>query len=296
MAPPGVLHWGYLHQEHGRRLQPVRRVAAAGVTLAVHDEGEGPAVLLLHGFPDSSRVWRAQIPALVAAGMHVIAPDLRGYGESDKPKDVEAYSVGRSVADLVAILDHLDVERAHVVGHDWGAGVAWALAAFVPARVDRLVVMSVGHPNAFREPSLEQREKGWYQLLFQFPGVAEDLIVRDDWKLFRAMLRGAGDGDRYVVDLARPGALTAALNWYRANASPAQELDRTSPFPAVPAPTMGLWSTGDAYLTEESMVESAGHVAGPWRYERIDGASHWLQLDAPERVNELLLEFLAPPR
>jgi pimeloyl-ACP methyl ester carboxylesterase len=294
MAPPGVLHGCYPHPGYGRRLQSVRRVAADGVTLAVLDEGAGQPVLLLHGFPDSSRLWRHQIPALVGAGMRVIAPDLRGFGDSDKPEAVEAYSVGRSVADLVAILDQLEVERAHVVGHDWGAGVAWALAAFVPARVERLVVMSVGHPNALREPSLEQREKGWYQLLFQFPEVAEELVKRDDWRLFREMLRGNGDGEGYIADLERPGALTAALNWYRANASPAQELERTRPFPAVAAPTMGLWSSRDAYLTEENMLDSAAHVTGPWRYERIEGASHWLQLDAPDRVNELLLEFLAP--
>jgi pimeloyl-ACP methyl ester carboxylesterase len=274
----------------------VRRVAAAGVTLAVLDEGEGPPVLLLHGFPDSSRVWRRQVPVLVEAGLRVIALDLRGFGNSDRPEGVDAYRVRHSVADMLAVLDDLEIQRAHVVGHDWGAGVAWALAAFVPARVDRLVAMSVGHPNALRAPSVEQREKGWYQLLFQFPEVAEDLVRRDDWKLFREVLRGDGDTDRYVSDLARPGALTAALNWYRANAAPAQELERTRPFPAVAAPTMGLWSNGDNYLTEQSMLDSAEHVSGPWRYQRIDGASHWLQLDAPERVNELLLEFLAEGR
>ena len=266
-----------------------------GVTLAVLDDGEGVPVLLLHGFPDSSGVWRRQVPALVAAGFRVIAPDLRGYGESDRPEGVDAYAVRHSVADVIAILDELEIERAHVVGHDWGAGVAWALAAFVPTRVDRLVVLSVGHPNMYRDPSLEQRQKGWYQLLFQFDGVAEELVRRDDWKLFRGMLDGTGDVDRYVADLARPGALTAAMNWYRANATPAQELERTRPFPTIAAPTMGLWSSGDRYLTEESVQGSAEHVTGTWRYERIDGASHWLQLDAPERVNELLLDFLAPP-
>jgi pimeloyl-ACP methyl ester carboxylesterase len=272
----------------------VRRLRGDGVTLAVLDDGEGVPVLLLHGFPDSSRVWRHQVPALVGAGFHVVAPDLRGFGESDKPDDVEAYAVRRSVADVVAILDELEIERAHVVGHDWGAAVAWALAAFVPPRVDRLIVLSSGHPNMFREPSLEQREKGWYQLFFQFEGVAEELVSRDDWKLFRRLLDGTGDVDRYLADLARPGALTAAMNWYRANAAPEQELGRTRPFPTVAAPTMGLWSSGDRYLTEESMLGSAEHVTGPWRYERVEGASHWLQLDAPERVNELLLEFLAP--
>ena len=269
----------------------MRRVAADGVTLAVLDEGEGPPVVLLHGFPDSSRLWRGQIPVLVDAGLRVIAPDLRGFGESDKSEGVDAYRVRHSVADVVAILDQLGIERARVVGHDWGAGVAWALAAFVPARVDRLVVMSVGHPNALREPTVEQREKGWYQLLFQFPA-SEELVRRDDWKLFREVLRGEGDVERYVADLARPGALTAALNWYRANASPAQELERTRPFPTVAAPTMGLWSSGDHYLTEDGMLRSAAHVTGPWRYERIEGASHWLQLDAPDQVNKLLLDFL----
>lgn len=263
------------------------------MTLAVLDEGEGMPVLLLHGFPDSSRLWRHQIPALVGAGMRVIAPDLRGFGESDKPEAVEEYAIARSVADMVAVLDALGVKRTNVVGHDWGAGLAWALAAYLPASVERLVVMSIGHPNTLRQPSIEQRERGWYQLLFQFTGVAEELIKRDDWKLLRDVLGDAQDRDRYIAELARPGALTAGLNWYRANASPRQELERTTPFPAVDVPTMGIWSSGDAYLTEEGMLGSAEHVTGPWRYERIEGAGHWLQLDAPERINELLLDFLA---
>jgi pimeloyl-ACP methyl ester carboxylesterase len=270
----------------------MRRIAGDGISLAVLDEGHGRPVLLLHGFPDSSHCWRHQVPALVEAGMRVIAPDLRGFGESDRPPAVEDYSIGRSIADMLAVLDELSVGRAHVVGHDWGAGVAWALAAFVPERVERLVAMSVGHPNALREPSLEQRQKAWYSLLFQFAGVAEELAMRDDWKLFRELLGGARDTERYIADLARPGALTAGLNWYRANAAPASELEPRPPFPSVAVPTLGAWGDGDPYLTEEPMLRSAEHVTGPWRYERIEGAGHWLQLDAPERINELLVEFL----
>ncbi|MFL6067132.1 MAG: alpha/beta fold hydrolase, partial [Gaiellaceae bacterium] len=172
------------------------------------------------------------------------------------------------------------------------AGLAWALAALVPERVERLVVMSVGHPNTLRAPSITQREKAWYQLLFQFEGVAESLIQRNDWMLFREMVGDAEDADRYVADLSRPGALTPALNWYRANASPAQELKRTRQFPSVAAPTLGIWGSGDRFLLEEGMAASGEHVTGSWRYERIEDAGHWLQLDAPERVNELLLEFL----
>jgi len=271
----------------------MRRVTGDGITLAVLDEGEGRPVVLLHGFPDSSYVWRHQVPALVATGLRVVAPDLRGLGESDKPEAVEEYAISRSIADVLAVMDALGIERAHVVGHDWGAAVAWILAAAHPARVERLVAMSVGHPNTLRDRSIEQREKAWYQLLFQFTGVAEELVMRGDWKLFREFLRGDGDVERYVADLSRPGALTAGLNWYRANAAPHRELERRPPLPAVAAPTLGLWSSGDNYLTEDRMLRSAAHVSGPWRYERIERASHWMQLDTPERVNELLLGFLA---
>jgi pimeloyl-ACP methyl ester carboxylesterase len=271
----------------------VRRVAGDGVLLAVSDEGDGEPVLLLHGFPDSSRVWRHQVPVLLSAGMRVIAPDLRGFGESDRPTPVEDYGIGRSMADMLALLDALEIERAQVVAHDWGAGVAWVLAAYHPHRVNRLVAMSVGHPNTRDGLSMEQREKAWYPLLFQFEGVAEELLARDDWRLFRAWRRDDGDVDEYIRDLSRPGALTAALNWYRASAHPRHELAPARAVPPVAAPTLGIWSSGDHYVTEERMLRSADHVTGPWRYERIDGASHWLQLDAPDRVNALLLEFLS---
>lgn len=268
------------------------RLAGDGVMLAVQDEGHGQPVLLLHGFPDSSYLWRDQVAALVKAGMRAIVPDLRGFGASDKPASVEEYTLARGVADLIAVLDGLGVQRTHVVGHDWGAVLAWVLAAMAPERVDRLVAMSVGHPNALPERSIEEREKGWYQLLYQFTGVAESLLKRDDWRLFRDLHRGDGDVERYITDLARPGALTAALNWYRANLAPHLELEPRAPLAAVAAPTLGLWSSADRYLTEDGMLNSADYVTGPWRYERIEGASHWMQRDRPERINELLLEFL----
>ena len=271
----------------------MKRVAGAGVTLAVRDEGDGSPVLLLHGFPDSSHVWRHQIPALVDAGKRAIAADLRGYGESDKPEGVAEYGIGRSVGDMLALLDGLGVDRADLVGHDYGAALAWALAAFAPGRVNRLAVLSVAHPNAYRPLSLEQREKWWYQLFFQFEGVAEELLARDDWQFLREFARGAGDQERWVAHLSRPGALTAALNWYRANGDPRDELGPRREFPSVAAPTLALWSTGDRYLLEEPVIRSEQFVTGPWRYERIEGVSHWLQIEAPDRVNQLLLEHLA---
>jgi pimeloyl-ACP methyl ester carboxylesterase len=272
------------------------RVTGAGVELAVLDEGDGDGLplLLIHGFPDSSRLWRHVVPQLVAAGHRVVAPDLRGLGESDKPTAVEEYAIGRSVADMVAVLDALRIERAGVVGHDWGAVVAWALTAMVPQRVERLAALSVGHPAGARRRRVEDREKSWYMLLFQFEGIAEELLSRDDWALMREWLRGDGDIDHYVADLARPGALGAALNWYRANSHPSRELGRRRPpVPAVTVPTLAVWSSGDHYLREEPMRESGAHVTAEFRYERIEEASHWIPLDAPDELGRLLVEFFA---
>jgi pimeloyl-ACP methyl ester carboxylesterase len=260
----------------------MRRITGDGVELAVLDEGEGEAVLLLHGFPDSARVWRHQIPRLTDAGFRVIAPDLRGFGESDKPRDVSAYRVGHSVSDLTHILDALEIETTHVVGHDWGAGVAWAMALTAPERVDRLVVLSVGHPGL--PPTLEQRQKSWYMLLFQFEE-AEAILRHNDFALAREWLATHPDIDIESFDL------TPALNWYRANMHPRRELARR-PLPPVQADTLGLWSDGDAYLVEEGMKRSGELVDGTWRYERIEGASHWLQLDAPDEISALLIDFL----
>jgi pimeloyl-ACP methyl ester carboxylesterase len=271
---------------------------ADGVSLSVRSEGEGPPVLLVHGFPDSGRVWRHQARALADAGWRVIVPDMRGFGDSDRPPAVEDYRTTKSVADLVAVLDAHGLERTAVVGHDWGAGVAWVFAALRPERVTALAALSVGHPEAQKPRSVAQWEKSWYMLLFQFEGAAERLLLRDDAALLRDWIGPAVDADAYVEDLSRPGALTAALNWYRANTHPARELEHHRGLPAVAAPTLGIWSSGDRYLLEDQMTRSAAHVTGPWRYERLDGPGHWLQLDAPDEVSALLIEHLdaAVPR
>jgi len=260
------------------------------VTLYVEEHGSGTPVLLLHGWPDSAYLWRHQIPVLVANGFRAIAPDLRGLGRSDRPDDVGAYSLHNAVGDVVGILDGLGIEAAHIVGHDWGAAIAWLSAALRPERVLKLVVLSVPHPGA--PQTLRQREMAWYQLFFQFEGVAEAWLRRDDWALLREMLRSNGDVDRYVADLSRPGALAASLRWYRANLAPRMP----APFPELPrikAPTLGIWSTNDHYLDGERMKASRGFVDGPWRYEQIEGASHWIPLDTPDRLNRLLVEWLS---
>jgi pimeloyl-ACP methyl ester carboxylesterase len=177
-----------------------------------------------------------------------------------------------------------------VVGHDWGAALAWAMASLAPGQVDHLVTLSVGHPATFRR-SPRQREKSWYMLLFQFAGVAERWLTEDDWHNFRTWA-GHPDADQVIADLEAAGSLTPGLAWYRANVPPESWVGPPIQLPPVQAPTMGVWSTGDIALTESQMTDSAENVAGPWRYERLDGPGHWMQLEAPDQVNALLTDFL----
>jgi pimeloyl-ACP methyl ester carboxylesterase len=267
-----------------------RRVEVGGTGIEYQVTGQGRPVILLHGFPDSGRLWRNQVPTLADAGFQVIVPDLRGYGRSGKPAEIEAYSLLLLAADVGAVLADLDIARAHVVGHDWGAALAWAIAALAPDSIDHLVAMSVGHPATFRR-TLKQREKSWYMLLFQFPGIAERWLSDDGWANFRAWA-GHPDTDQVIAELEANGSLTPALNYYRANVPPESWVGPPLQLPPVQAPTMGIWSTGDGALTEVQMTDSAQNVAGPWRYERLDGPGHWMQLEAPAQVNELLLDFL----
>jgi pimeloyl-ACP methyl ester carboxylesterase len=260
------------------------------LSIYVEDHGSGVPVLLLHGWPDSARLWRHQIPFLVARGFRVIAPDLRGFGRSERPDDVAAYGLRNAVADVAGILDALDIGPAHVVGHDWGAAVAWLTATLGPDRVRKLVAISVPHPRA--PATIRQREMAWYQLFFQFAGVAEATIMYDDWAWLREFSRGDGDLDNAIADLSRPGALTASLNWYRANLAPRMPGPAPS-LPPVMAPTLGIWSDRDHYLDGERMRRSGEFVEGPWRYEEIADASHWVPLDAPDRLNELLADWLS---
>ena len=267
------------------------QIDSSGVKLDVQVEGKGQPVVLLHGFPDSKRLWAKQVPALVDAGFQVIVPDQRGYGASDKPAEIDAYSIPFLAIDITAILDALSIERAHVVGHDWGAAVAWATASFAPERVDHLVALSVGHPSSFGSTGLDQREKSWYMLLFQFAGVGEQWLSGDNWAGMREWSNHP-DFDAVVAELERSGALTTGLNWYRANITPEAFVGPPLELPPIQAPTMGVWSTGDFALTEEQMTGSAKFCTGEFRYERLEGPGHWMQWEAPDKVNALLLDFL----
>ena len=261
------------------------------ITINVRDDGDGAPVLMLHGWPDDGGLWRHQTAALNARGYRTIVPDLRGFGGSSRPGSVEAYAAPHLVGDVVGVLDGLGVPRAHLVGHDWGAAIAWMTAALVPERVASITALSVGHPSSFRATGWRQRELSWYMLLFQFPGVAEQWLSADDFRNLRAWSRHP-DIEDVVARLAKPDALTASLNIYRAILPPESLVAEPIALPPVPVPAMGVWSTGDLALTEEQMTGSQAHVVGRWRYERIERVGHWIPLEAPDEVNALLLDFL----
>jgi pimeloyl-ACP methyl ester carboxylesterase len=260
-----------------------------GIDMNVVIAGKGPDVLLVHGFPDSIAVWRHQIPALVAAGYRVIAPDQRGFGLSEAPRETKAYAIENYVADLAGLLDTLNIKKVRLVGHDWAAAVCWQFCMMHPQRVDRYVAVSVGHPTAYAKGPLKQKMKAYYIIFFQIKGLSEWMITRANWWLWRKMLRYDPEFEQWKTELSRPGRLTAAINIYRANL----KLMLPQNWPKVTVPVMGVWGEGDVALAEEQMIASEQYVTSSWRYERIgDRAGHWLMLSAPEKFNALLLDYL----
>ena len=259
---------------------------------------DGPPVVLLHGFPELWFGWRRQIPALAAAGYRVIVPDQRGYNTSDKPVEVAAYRIDRLVGDVLGLLDAHGLERASVVGHDWGAAVAWRLAATAPERVDRLAILNVPHPQVLlRALRTNPRQvlRSWYMLFFQLPWLPEWLLGRNGAAGLAGMLRGSSRrGSFSREDLAvyreawcQPGAIGAMLGWYRA-------MIRTPPAPisgTIQPRTMVLWGRGDTALGPE-LVQPSVDLCRDGELVWFDEATHWVQHDAADAVNERLLAFL----
>jgi len=265
-----------------------QKVQHEGLRFHVERRGHGPAVLLLHGFPDNLRLWDAVAPRLEAAGFHVIALDQRGCGASDAPVGAGHYHIERLVGDAAGVLKALGIhEPVHVMGHDWGAVVAWCLAIRRPEIVRTAVTVSVGHPTAYARAGLEQKRKGLYTIGWQFPVLAERWLTADNWARMRHWLRQHPDPDACLRNLARPGRLTAGLNWYRANLR--SMLVR--PWPQCTVPMLGIWGSEDHCLAEDQMSGSGRRVSGPWRYQRVDRAGHWLPLEQPGRIADLAADW-----
>ena len=255
----------------------------------------------LHGFPESRFSWRHQLPALAGAGWWAVAPDLRGYGDSDKPRGRAAYHLDHLVADVAALFDALGARKRLLIGHDWGAMVAWSYALGRGLPLDGLVVMNVPHPSVFRHAlrhSWAQRRRSWYMGAFQLPWLPEAILgAGHAWGVGQAIRGMAVDRSAFppdVLDVHRrnalkPGAMTAMINYYRANMAGLG--DGGEPTPVIETPTLMIWGEQDKALGLE-LTQGYGPLVSDFTLERLSGVSHWVQQEAPEQVNARLLGWL----
>jgi pimeloyl-ACP methyl ester carboxylesterase len=262
-----------------------------GLTFDVRDGGppDGEPVVLLHGFPQDSTAWNRVAPALHQHGLRTLAPDQRGYSPMARPPGRARYRLRETTADVLALMDAAGLERAHVVGHDWGGIVGWALGAWHPERVRTLTALSVPHPAAMAKAMVtsDQALRSYYMGLFQLPVLPERLLLAGGGTALRGMLHRGGLPDdaveHYVARMREPGALSAALGWYRALPWSGRD-----PVGKVRVPTLHVWSTGDAFLGRAATEATAQFVDAPYRLEVLDDVTHWIPELAPDRVAELV--------
>lgn len=258
----------------------------------VRDRGpdDGEAIVLLHGFPETAAAWDGVVPALVEAGYRTLAPNQRGYSPGARPTGRRSYVASVLVGDVLALADAAGVERFHLVGHDFGAVVAWTLAASHPERLLSLTAVSVGHPRAFVHAMTRSTQplRSWYMLAVQVPALPERVLLADGGRVLRTMLVRAGLADdvaaRFVEHMRQPGALRAALDWYRALPLAASE-----PAGRVAVPTLYVWGEKDGYVTPTAAYDTGRHVTGPYRFEVLEGATHWVPEQEADRLAPLVL-------
>ena len=276
-----------------------------GIRLHVAQAGaqDGPLVILLHGFPEFWRGWEAQIPALAAAGYRVWAPDQRGYNRSDKPPRIADYHIDTLARDVTGLIRAAGEQKAFVVGHDWGAAVAWHLVTHYPERVRKLVNMNVPHPAIMvrnLRSNIRQMLKSWYIFFFQIPRLPEWLLARDNAAfLARAMQESSAPGTfderklaHYREAWSQPGAITAMLNWYRSVLRASLKTWRTPPpLPRITVPTLLIWGKQDVAL-DHRMAQPSIDLCEQGELVFFEQASHWVQHERAEEVNRLVVRFL----
>lgn len=266
-------------------------IEANGIQIHYLTEGEGPLLLLLHGFPQTSHVWRKYLSSF-SKRYKVVAPDLRGYGQSDKPQDVEKYKPSVLYQDIVDLIKALGYEKAAIVGHDWGGVIAWRTVMERPDVVERLVIINAPHPAKFAQAikTFAQLKKSWYVMVFQLPGVPEFLFNRYSDKfgdfVFRHKIPNE-DRDIYVNSLKEPGAFKAVLNYYRAAFK--EHLKNKQ----IAVPTLVIWGERDVALGKELTFGMNDLFSGPFRVEYVPDAGHWVPDEKPELVAKLINEFLS---
>jgi pimeloyl-ACP methyl ester carboxylesterase len=281
------------------------RIDCGDATLSVQLMGpdDGVPVVLWHGFPEMGYSWRHQAAALAGAGYRAVVPDLRGYGESDRPEGTGAYAFPKLVGDVVGLINALGLGDAHLAGHDWGGSLCWATSALMPEKVRSLFILNSPHPVASAECRQvpEQQQKSWYMLLFQFPGVAEEWLLRDDAANLAAFVFDTAAPGTFPPEerrvftraLMRPGAMTAALEYYRANIPPENWLKPPPDLPPIAVPTTIAWADADAYMSPLLLERSIAKVDAPVEVVMLEGVSHWAQQEAPGEVSAALLAHLS---
>jgi pimeloyl-ACP methyl ester carboxylesterase len=273
-----------------------------GVKLHVVQAGpkSGIPVVLLHGFPEFWYGWRKQIPALAETGCRVIVPDQRGYNLSDKPKGVKNYDVFTLVEDIIGLIDALGYEKVNLVGHDWGAVVAWTLAIKHPERLHKLSIMNVPHPSVMRRfltRDLEQMRRSWYVMFFQLPWIPELGMRVNDWRNLIGATRCTSkigsflneDIEKYKEAWSQPDAMTSTINWYRAIVR--NQTWTSNDNMRVKVPTLMMWGMKDFALTHRMARPSMDYV-DEGNLILFPEATHWVHLDASEEVNHYLIDFI----
>ena len=267
------------------------------------ETGDGPLIVLLHGFPEFWYGWRQQIKPLAAAGFRVVAPDMRGYNLSSRPKSVKAYDTEPLVADIVGLVQERGCESTMLVGHDWGGTVAWATAMSNPEVVDRLAILNAAHPRKLSQGLHHpgQLRKSWYFFFFALPELPESVVHANNWHFFRHFLHDAkpaftpDEMDRYIEAWSQTGAATGMINYYRASVRKSPKRAEAELHP-IKAPTLVIWGQRDGYLGPELAEPDHDDVPNLDRVERLPDASHWVHHDEAERVTELLVDFFGTGR
>ncbi len=268
----------------------------------VDGPAQGELAILLHGFPEGAESWSKQVEALAQAGALTVAPDMRGYGLSDAPGAVDDYAISNLVEDVAGMIKAFGRDRAHVVGHDWGAIVAWFFAGRHPEMTKSLTVLSVGHPAAMVGAARDddQKARSQYVGLFLIEGKAEAVLADDDYRRLRAMYSIGPNPDavpramvdHFVRSMSRPGRLTAGLNYYRANLSPGSGWSALARDINVTVPTLLLWGDQDPALGRLQAESTAQQMTGDYRLEVLQGAGHWLQFERPDEVSRSLVQVV----
>jgi pimeloyl-ACP methyl ester carboxylesterase len=265
------------------------------------ESGEGPLIILLHGFPEFWYGWRRQIAPLAVAGFRVVVPDTRGYNLSSKPDAIDEYDTAKLAADIRGLVHERGAESALLVGHDWGGTIAWTTAMNHPEVVDSLAILNAAHPRKLSQGLHHpgQLRKSWYFFFFDLPELPESVVHADNWRFFRHFLRDANPAytpeeiERYVDAWSQPGAATGMINYYRSSVrTPPKRVEAA--LRPIKAPTLVIWGQRDRYLSDDLAEPDRDDVPNLDRVERLPDASHWAHHDEYERVNHLLTDFFAP--